>query len=232
MIFNVASYANDFVENFPGGVRIIDGDIPVLIDVAARGKKSAHLIINVLDNNAFDRWDAKGAINLTYCVSDDFKDKKEAVIEAMEVAAQDWMISANVHYLYLPQHDQNCDQYNENVIFDVRPVNVGGYLARAFFPNFPRISRNVLVDLSSFNYSQKTLNGILRHELGHTLGFRHEHIHPDNKVDCSEDNQFEPLTEYDRSSVMHYPQCGGLNKIDELMLTNLDRSGAQRIYPL
>jgi hypothetical protein len=222
--------ASDFVEKFPGGVRIVDGDIPVLFEVARRDKKSTQLIIDVLDDGMFDVLDKNTAMNLTYCVSDEFGDNKESVIEALAVATQDWMSSANVHYLYLPQHDQNCDQYNKNVLFDVRPINEGGYLARAFFPNFPRISRNIIIDLSSFAYPQKTLNGILRHELGHTLGFRHEHIHQDNQSGCNEDKQFEPLTPYDRKSVMHYPQCGGLNDIDELVLTNLDRSGAQKIY--
>ena len=38
------------------------------------------------------------------------------------------------------------------------------------------------------------------------------------------------LTTYDRYSVMHYPQCNGLQTGD-LVLTSLDKTGARALYP-
>ena len=79
------------------------------------------------------------------------------------------------------------------------------------------------------NISPWTLTGVLRHELGHTLGFRHEHTRPESGT-CFEDNNWRALTAYDSSSVMHYPQCNGTQNGD-LVLTNLDKTGAHALYP-
>jgi hypothetical protein len=68
----------------------------------------------------------------------------------------------------------------------------------------------------------------MRHEMGHTIGFRHEHTRPNAGV-CFEDNNWRALTSYDAASVMHYPQCNGSNTGD-LVLTNLDRQGEQVLY--
>jgi serine protease len=104
-------------------------------------------------------------------------------------------------------------------------------LARAFFPNEPRSGRNVLIDQSSFQLSPTgslQLVGILRHELGHTLGFRHEHTRPESGT-CFEDANWRPLTDYDAFSVMHYPQCNGLGDWS-LTLTSADQTGAACLY--
>jgi len=111
----------------------------------------------------------------------------------------------------------------------VRPISGADYLARAFFPNDQRSSRNVLIDTTAFQQqSNPTLTGILRHELGHTLGFRHEHTRPEAGT-CFEDNNWRALTPYDSKSVMHYPQCNG--KGDRtLNLTDMDIQGAVSLY--
>ncbi|XXF77516.1 M57 family metalloprotease [Myxococcaceae bacterium GXIMD 01537] len=176
------------------------------------------------------KWTASQALNLTYCVSTGFGANYSKVVSAMNTATSAWEGAAKVNFVHVTAQDSNCTSRNNNVVFDVNPVNVRGqYLARAFFPNSNRKSRNVLIDNSAFVASAPGLDGILRHELGHTLGFRHEHTRPEAGV-CFEDNNWRALTPYDSGSVMHYPQCNGTNSW-ALNLTNQDKQGAGILYP-
>lgn len=225
------------VKREPGknGIYIIDGDTPVynldLLESIKTPKSHDKLIINTLKGNVLDLWSSELALDLTYCISDEFKDKKEDVIHAMSLATQAWMDHANIVFRYIPEQDYNCDEYNEVVTFDIRKVDYGMYLARAFFPSTPRLQRNIMIDTSSFKYGQDAFIGFIKHELGHTLGFRHEHIHTNAKNNCQEDENFKSVTTYDSSSIMHYPQCGGTNNILNLELTDLDKLGAELAYP-
>jgi hypothetical protein len=178
-----------------------------------------------------DKWSASTAANLTYCVSQSsFGSRYSAVVSAMESATGAWEATANVNFVHDGAQDSNCTNRNNNVVFNVRQVNTSQYLARAFFPSSSRRSREILVSVSSFgNINPWTLTGVLRHELGHTIGFRHEHTRPESGT-CFEDNNWRALTAYDSSSVMHYPQCNGTQNGD-LVLTNLDKTGAHALYP-
>lgn len=177
------------------------------------------------------KWNTSQRQNLTYCVSTKFGSRYQAVVDAMANATAAWEAAANVNFIHVSSQDSNCTNRNTNVLFDVNPVNAGGrYLARAFFPDAPRRSRNILIDGSSFSTSPPlTLTGILRHETGHVLGFRHEHTRPEAGA-CFEDNQWRALTSYDSDSVMHYPQCNGTGDWS-LTLTTKDKAGAAALYP-
>ena len=177
-------------------------------------------------------WNAETKRNLTYCVSSSFGLRQAQVVADMEAATGAWEQSSNVDFRHVAGEDGNCTATNANVVFDVRPTDVNGqYLARAFFPNEPRRDRNVLIDETSFDLDpdeKLTLVGILRHELGHTLGWRHEHTRPESGK-CFEDTNWRPLSDYDRFSVMHYPQCNGGGDWS-LDLTDMDRIGSACIY--
>ena len=181
-----------------------------------------------------DIWSSARRKQLSYCVSDDFGERKPAVLADMQAATQAWEEAADVDFIHVAAQDAACDANNARVEFDVRPVDVdGAYFARAFFPSEARGTRNVLIDNSSFQidtaaFENLTLLGVLRHELGHTLGLRHEHTRPEAGT-CIEDANFTPITRYDKFSVMHYPYCnGGGDWI--LALTALDKAGSACLY--
>jgi hypothetical protein len=218
----------------PGtGLYIVDGDTPVQ-DIEELRSFYDHLtsdnalaVYRVNGNDVV--WNSAQKLNLTYCVSTGFGANYGAVVNAMNAAAADWEGSAYVDFHHLSGQDGACNASNNAVLFDVSPTSGQPYLARAFFPNYGRATRNVLIDSSSFGpLGVWTLTGILRHELGHTLGFRHEHTRPEAGV-CFEDNNWRGVTPYDAQSVMHYPQCNG-TQTGDLVLTGNDRAGAAALY--
>jgi serine protease len=178
------------------------------------------------------KWGNTEKYQLTYCVSPKFGNHYGKVVKAMKKATKAWQEAADIRFRYVDAQDANCDAANTHVLFDVSPVDVQGqYVARAFFPGEPRPGRNVLIDNTSFQLNPNgnlTLAGILRHELGHVLGFRHEHTRPEAGK-CFEDKDWTTVTNYDAFSVMHYPQCNGQGDWS-LNLTKLDKNGAACVY--
>jgi hypothetical protein len=194
--------------------------------------KEQNLIVNRV-GSADDKYSTTRAANLNYCISSSsFGTRYSTVVNAMNSATASWEGTARVNFVHSSTYDSSCSSSNASVWFNVRQVNSGGqYLARAFFPSNSRSAREVLIDTTAFgSISPYTLAGILRHELGHTLGFRHEHTRPEAGGVCFEDNSWRALTSYDAYSVMHYPQCNGRNTGD-LNLTTSDRNGARALYP-
>jgi uncharacterized protein (TIGR03382 family) len=218
------------------GLYVLDWDTPVsgeaaLYEIWESTVQGGLAVYNVSGQDIV--WSASQRRNLSYCVSNAFGANKAAVVAAMAAASDDgWEMMADVNYVYVPAQDANCNASNGSVVFDVNPVDSGGeYLARSFFPNSPRNERNVLVDNAVFTPGGTggiPLSNVLAHELGHTLGFRHEHIRPEaNATQCAEDNQFRGVTAYDSASVMHYPDCNGTGN---LSFTALDQQGVVAVY--
>lgn len=224
------------------GQYIVDGDIPVpdtasLFDfygalpsgpVAADAPGgTGDLIANTDPYGNATLWSQSQARNLTYCVSNTFGARKSAVVDAMQRGAAMWeSASPGIDFRHLPAQDGNCTTSNNNVVFSVEPTNATGYIARAFFPNSPKSQRNVLV-ANQFYSSGWQQDAIMAHELGHVLGFRHEHTRPEAGT-CFEDNNWKPLTPYDSVSIMHYPQCNGGS--NSLSFSAYDRQGVQAAY--
>ena len=185
-----------------------------------------------IDNGQEAVWTTQQKRALTYCVGTAFGGQHDKVVADMEAATGAWEQVANVDFSHVATQDATCNAQNDAVLFDVNPVDVDGdYLARAFFPGEPRADRNVYVDLTALALDpgqDLQLSGVLRHELGHALGFRHEHTRPESGA-CFEDSNFEPITAYDKLSVMHYPECNGGARW-KLLLTDRDKSGAACVY--
>ncbi len=231
--------ASEFVfkEPFDGGKYIVNGDTPISSEaklfqfyneLAGTQIPGAELTVYHVDGKDII-WDSIKQSNLTYCVSNTFGANKAAVVAAMNSAAAAWEAAVEIDFKYVSSQDGNCTTSNNSVLYDVRPVSYGAYLARAFFPDDDRAQRNVLIDDSSFNVSGNlTLEGILRHELGHTIGLRHEHTRPESGT-CYEDADWRGVTDYDAFSVMHYPQCNGQGDWS-LNLTEMDKHGTACLY--
>ena len=223
--------ASTYHEDFDGGHYIVNGDTPIIDEKALRefydSLQQGGLIVNRV-GGVDDKWNDTQKLNLTYCISNNFGSNKAAVVSAFQQATDAaWETMGRVNFVYLSQHDGNCTASNTSVLFDVRPVSGQPYLARAFFPSNGRSSRNVLIDSTAFGNTGWPLKNIVGHELGHTLGFRHEHTRPEAGT-CFEDNNWRPLTTYDSASIMHYPQCNGSSS--NLNWTTRDAQGIAALY--
>jgi hypothetical protein len=203
------------------------------------------------EQNRVVRW-VPGS-TLTYCVlkwSFGSNEQYELVKSNMHKACEDWEKTCNIKF----QHIESLDLVprgttfpldangKRKVLFIVANIDIGTTIARAFFPNDALSKRLLLVDPDEYFETEIDKVGVLRHELGHVLGFRHEHISPNAPAWSSAFCSLEPPTNstevsggYDRASVMHYPctaklKGGPLRENMKLEITNLDIIGAQAVY--
>jgi uncharacterized protein (TIGR03382 family) len=186
-------------------------------------------------NGVDQKWNATQKKQLSYCVSNGFGANKTAMVQAMAGATEGgWEKYGDVNFTYVPAEDANCTNANNNVMFNVIPAPAGAqYLASAFFPNEPRAGRVVDFATASFDPQQTggiSVTNIAIHELGHVLGFRHEHIRiaQPNRPNCLEGTDYRDVTPYDVTSTMHYPQCGSPG--NTLALSARDQQGVALIY--
>jgi len=154
----------------------------------------------------------------------------QLVVDSMHAATAEWEQSCGVNFEHLSALDDRAGTALEGALFVVREFDAAGkFIASSFFPSDPVDRRRVLIDPSYYTTSFDKV-GVLRHELGHVLGFRHEHIRNEAPPVCPNEPLWDTkvLTSYDPTSVMHY-FCGGVGT-NALKISPLDRKGAQQVY--
>jgi hypothetical protein len=163
------------------------------------------------------RWHYDVARNLSWWFdAESFKpldpnnwEKKAAVAEAFFTAAcADWSSVCGVSF---PKVDTKDTALMEVRFTDVRrDPDMAGVIAMAFFPDSPANERivHIFVDLEVTAAQGWNPAGVLRHELGHVLGFRHEHIRRSDLPSSPGDSIVDtvPITDYD-SCVISVPSA-------------------------
>lgn len=189
-------------------------------------------LVGEIRNNKIVKWPKDFVIK--FCISKNtFQtiEQYNIVKKNMKLAIREWENTCNVRFFYDEEKDES------NILtptFDLTFVVMGydtnsSFIASAFFPYDPPSKRRLLIDPSYFNTSYDKI-GVLRHEIGHILGFRHEHIRGNVPLICRGESSVGTLniTKYDPKSVMHY-FCDGIGNI-KLEITEIDRQGSQSIY--
>lgn len=193
---------------------------------------SPELLVSVVGQQPNFHSDPKKR-TLTYAIDQNSfpEEHRSRIAENMTLAGRRWedaCDSCGLKFQHLSDYDTSVDAAN-HVYFVVRfHDSRGAYLASAFFPHDPPERRVLRIDPGYF-VTQANKTGILRHELGHILGYRHEHIQ--GIPGCyAEGGAWKPLTSYDPKSVMHY-LCGDGGTLT-LDLSTLDRAGHRKLYGL
>ncbi|MFM2419293.1 MAG: hypothetical protein RL385_4016 [Pseudomonadota bacterium] len=196
------------------------------------------LAILVNSQGADKAWNQQEKSNLTFCVSSDFGADYNRVLSAVWAATSAWENAIDVHFVHAADKDGNCAAGGSGVRIPVRKASTSATFLGASGPR-----SGVTLNLPKFDARKAsdpqdplTLAGVVRHELGHSLGFPHEHERvAQSNPNCLIAGGFRDLTDVDTQSVMFYPsyvhpECNGRSSRTDLFLSQRDVEGAMKVY--
>lgn len=172
------------------------------------------------------------------------EDQYEMIKTNILKAVEDWKKVCGVNFIYDDKYD------NANKRMTIPPMGFGfmvkrefnmrnKVLATAFLGNDAATLRFIRIDQKYFSDTTYDKVGIMRHELGHAMGFLHEHNHKNAHESCKKilDNEriFAYVKDkYDSKSCMHYICTDNENKIvagtRNLEISEIDSFVAQVFY--
>lgn len=187
------------------------------------------LVIRLRDDNRPDFWETSEARRLTYSIDrGSFGANADNVSRLMGHATADWSDACADCGITFTLNQQLTNKPGP-VTFVVRQKNSAFAIASAFFPSWDSADRYLNVGERAFSAGVDT-QGVLRHELGHVLGYEHENYQNPAAVPACRliKARWEPLTSYDPQSVMHH-FCGE-NDAKRFAITEIDRAGHRVLY--
>ncbi len=205
-----------------------------LVGMYAEQVDKAH-VATVLQTGARRVYSSVDVLDLRYCVTDDFSNYATVVADMM-LATEQWEQLANINFKHVASEDDDCGWDNPNIDIAVERMGLdwaaSGVAGCATFPTEAPLAYCSVLDSDPFesgaifeniliisyevidDYEGITAAGVMRHELGHALGLRHEHPwNPEGPCESSNpepvdleihDVGGEALSAFDVDSVMHY----------------------------
>ena len=117
-------------------------------------------------------------------------DEYNTVVANLKAAGNAWAQTCNIKFEHKPSLDNSPDSDDgppDGVLFSVKKTTPSdGVIASSFFPRSPASQRVLLVFPFYFQDDMPYDRvGTFRHELGHILCFRHEHIRSEAPPVCA-----------------------------------------------